>query len=461
MGAAVAATVKRKGTEQPCPDKDKAMQQVNQQASKQASKQMQLDLPRMRFGRGIWESIRIAISSLRANKLRTILTMLGIIIGVASVVALLAIGNGATASVTERISSIGTNLLSISPGQAGRRPGEVSSQAQSLTMADAEALASLPGVAAIAPVFQGSAQVIAGANNSQSTVMGVNTAYFGVRNLTIHRGNLLSAEQVTNMASVAVLGSVVAEDLFGQQNPVGNSIRIDTQIFQVIGVLAESGSSGPGSSTDEQVFIPIGVAQLKLFGARFSGSSSLRISSISLQVESPDQVDNVAALVKATLRQLHGLSRDGSEDDFNVFNQTDLLESLNEVTGIMTTFLGAIAGISLFVGGIGVMNIMLVSVTERTREIGLRKAVGARRSDIMQQFLIEALLVSVIGGIIGVALGLGIIFIVKATGILTPVVTLPSIVMALSFSLAVGLFFGIYPARRAARLRPIEALRYE
>lgn len=405
------------------------------------------------------EGASIALSSLRANLLRTVLTMLGIIIGVSSVVALLAVGNGATASITERISSIGSNLLTVLPGQA-RGAGQARTQAQSLTMADAEAIAELPGVGAVAPIFQGNGQIVSETNNSQSQVVGVTAPFFQVRNLSAQNGSVINTDQTRDLRSVAVLGNVVANNLFGSRDPVGQTIRINGTIFEVVGVLTAKGSA-PGGSVDEQVFVPIGVAQLKLFGARVAGSSSLRVSNISIQVASADQIPTVSALVSATMRDRHHLNRDGSEDDFNIFNQADILDTLNQTTSILTTFLGAIAGISLVVGGIGVMNIMLVSVTERTKEIGLRKAVGARRSDILQQFLIEALIVSSIGGLIGILLGVGIAKLVGLSGVLTPVISLSSIMLALSCSLAVGLFFGIYPAQRAARLRPIEALRYD
>jgi putative ABC transport system permease protein len=415
----------------------------------------------LRIGGGVWESVRIALTSLRANKLRTILTMLGIIIGVASVVALMAIGNGAQASITNQISSIGSNLLTVFPGQQ-RGPG-VTTQSQALTLEDTEALArpgAVRGVSVIAPVFQGNAQVVAGANNIQSAIVGVTADYFPVRNLVVARGAALSETQVRGTRSVAVLGSNVAEDLFGLANPVGKTIRINGQTFQVIGTLEAKGGGGFGS-IDDQIFVPIGVAQRKLFGARAIDGSGLRVSNITIQVTDASEMTSVSEQIARILRQRHRLKADGTEDDFTVFNQADVLSSLNQVTSVLTAFLGAIAGISLLVGGIGVMNIMLVSVTERTKEIGLRKAVGARRRDIMQQFLIEAVIVSVFGGIVGLLLGMGISAAVGLTGLITPVVTPSAAMLALGFSIAVGLFFGIYPARRAARLRPIEALRYE
>jgi len=419
--------------------------------------------PRVNLSGGVWESVKIALSSLRANKLRTILTMLGIIIGVASVVALMAIGNGAQVAITSQISSIGSNLLTVFPGQQRRGPGPAATQSQGLTLADAEALVkpgALPGAVTVAPIYQNGAQVVAGASNTQSSVVGVTTSYFSVRNLTVARGQIFTESQVNGMRAVAVLGGNVAEDLFGLATPVGKTVRIKGQTFQVIGVLEKKGGSGFGS-VDDQLFVPLGVAQLKLFGARSVDTSSPRISSISVQVADAKQIDAVSAAVGAIMRKQHRLKADGSGDDFSVFNQADVLSSLNQITSVLTAFLGAIAGISLLVGGIGVMNIMLVSVTERTKEIGLRKAVGARRRDILQQFLTEALVVSSLGGIIGLLLGILISFAVSLTGLITPVVTPSAMLLALGFSMAVGLFFGIYPARRAARLRPIDALRYE
>jgi putative ABC transport system permease protein len=418
---------------------------------------------RVSFGGGLWESLRIAISSLRANKLRTILTMLGIIIGVASVVALMAIGNGAQVAITSQISSIGSNILTVFPGQQRRGPQLASTQSQALTLADSEALmkpGALRGAAAIAPIFQGNAQIVAGSNNLQSSVIGVTPDYFAVRNLSIVKGQIFSETQVRGMRSVTVLGSNVAEDLFGLANPIGKTIRIKGQTFQVVGLLEAKGGTGFGS-VDDQLFVPLGVAQLKLFGARTADTASPRISSISIQVADASQMDAVSAQIASIIRQRHRLPSDGAQDDFSVFNQADVLSSLNQITSVLTAFLGAIAGISLLVGGIGVMNIMLVSVTERTKEIGLRKAVGARRRDIMQQFLIEALVVSLLGGLIGLLIGGLISFGVGLTKLITPVITPGAMLLALGFSMAVGLFFGIYPARRAARLRPIEALRYD
>jgi putative ABC transport system permease protein len=389
--------------------------------------------------------------------------MLGIIIGVASVVALMAIGNGAQVAITSQIASIGSNLLTIFPGQQ-RGPGQAAvTQSQALTLADAEAMmkpGAVRGAVAIAPVFQGSAQIVAGSNNLNSPVVGVTPAFFLVRNLTVAKGDILSETQVQGLRSVAVIGSNVAENLFGLSNPVGKRIRIKGQTFQVIGVLEQKGGGGFGS-VDDQLFVPIGVAQQKLFGARTSNNASPRISNINIQVAEANQMDSVSAQISSIIRQRHRLKADGTEDDFTIFNQADILSSLNQITSVLTAFLGAIAGISLLVGGIGVMNIMLVSVTERTKEIGLRKAVGARRRDILQQFLVEALVVSLFGGIVGLLFGSLISFGVGLTGLITPVVTPSAMLLALSFSMAVGLFFGIYPARRAARLRPIDALRYD
>ncbi|MBC8163083.1 MAG: ABC transporter permease [Roseiflexaceae bacterium] len=408
------------------------------------------------------ESVRIAFTSLRANKLRTALTMLGIIIGVASVVALTSIGNGASAAITGQISSIGSNLLTVFAGQQ-TGPGGGGGASRPLTTDDVAAI-ERNGIVAeravVAASFQGSGTVTAGASSVSATVQGVSSSYFAVNNMAVERGALLSESQIDGQQSVAVLGSNVASDLFDLANPVGKKLRIEGQTFRVAGVLAAKGSSG-FSSVDDQVFVPLGVAQRKLFGATAAGSGAQRVSSLSVQVGDAADIDLVQSEIASVMRRQHDLTTDGSEDDFTVFNQADTLSTLNSVTSLLTVFLGAIAGISLLVGGIGVMNIMLVSVTERTREIGLRKAVGARRRDILLQFLIEAVTLSILGGLIGLALGWLVSFLVGLTGLITPEVTPTAVALALGCSTAVGVFFGIYPAQRAAALRPIDALRYE
>jgi len=408
--------------------------------------------------------LQVALESIVAHKMRAILTMLGIIIGVAAVLTTMGIGRGASASITERIESQGTNLLSISPGASfsGGVRGSGGS-ANTLTIGDAEELMDKtlhPAVEYVAPVYNANAQLVYGDTNSNNQINGVTANYAMVRNLTVASGRFLSEEDVAAKSNVVVLGSELTGDLFNDENPVGLTIRIGGQPFQVIGVLEESGGFGR-NSPDVQAFVPIGVAQGRLFSApRYRGE--YMVSDINVQVVSADQVDAAKLQIEATLRLRHNLTAD-EDNDFSVFDQASLLETVADVTQTLTIFLGSIGAISLLVGGIGIMNIMLVSVTERTREIGLRKAVGAHDSDILLQFLVEALVLCFIGGIIGVGLayGLGALLAQVPSFSFRVVIAPDSLVLALGFSLLAGLVFGIYPAMRATQLDPIEALRTE
>ena len=417
------------------------------------------------------ESIRVALQGLAANKLRSSLTMLGIIIGVGAVIALLALGEGTQAAVTEEIQSIGSNLIFITPGsEEGHGPMATTTTADSLTLADAEAIAApgnVPGLLAVAPEFSNSADVVYGSESVNTTITGTTPDYPLVRNSFPETGEFFTKQQVTTMARVAVLGHQTAEDLFGGSDPLGRTIKINPSTgsgqsrvhFRVIGVMEEKGG-GMGGNVDSTVFIPLTTAQRKLFGGRAVSGTSWKVSTINVALVSEETMDAATDEITWLLRQRHKIQpRD--DDDFSVMSQEDLLSTLEQITGILTIFLGAIAAISLLVGGIGIMNIMLVSVTERTREIGIRKAVGAKRRDILMQFLVEAIVLSVIGGLLGILLGAGIATLVEQSGLMTTVVSAEAILLATSFSVAVGLFFGIYPSMRAARLHPIEALRYE
>jgi len=405
------------------------------------------------------EGLRIALTSLAANKLRSGLTMLGIIIGVGAVIALVAVGAGAQAQVTERFESLGSNLLVIRPGMITfRGVSQGAASAQSLTNEDVQAIARLAhAVAAIAPQYSLQASVVYGSKNTQTTVLGVTPEYLRVGNWRVARGRFIDEMDLTSQAKVAVLGASVVEDLFGGSlvDPLGKMIKINRQNYQVVGVMASKGVGG-FQNLDDQVFIPLSTAQIK-----FGGAGNTILHAINVQVVSADKIELAKAELAAILRARHGLTS-GQSDDFTVLDQTQILEMVQATTQTFTVLLGSIAAISLVVGGIGIMNIMLVSVTERTREIGIRKAVGAKRRDIMAQFLVEAVVLSLVGGFVGILVGYGGAQVVTPLlGASRALVTPGSVILALSVSLAVGLFFGIYPASRAAALNPIEALRYE
>ncbi len=402
------------------------------------------------------ESLLTAIDSITAHKLRSMLTMLGVIIGVAAVIALMAIGNGVSASITGQISSIGTNLVSISPdleNSGGYAP---------LSLEDVEALANplnAPAVSQVAASVQGNQEVVFDGTSVQTTVSGITANYFAVNNLEeFQAGDGITRNDVDTKARVAVLGAGITGDLFDGENPVGKEVKINGVNYEVVGVLAEQGQT-LGGNPDDSVYLPVSTAQTRLYPDR-TRTGQHAVSSIAVQAASEDQAGAAVTQVTAILRERHGLAA-GDEDDFSVFSQTSLLETANTVTATLTAFLGAIAAISLLVGGIGIMNIMLVSVTERTREIGIRKAIGALKRDILVQFLLESMLVSLLGGFLGITLGWLIAQLAGAALDLSTVVDMSTVLLAAGFAAAVGLVFGIYPAWRAAGLRPIEALRYE
>lgn len=410
------------------------------------------------------ENFKVALRALRANKLRSILTMLGIVIGVATVVALLSIGKGATASITSDIQNSGSNLLTVSPGRSqfgGAGGGGASRQQSHLYYSDYELLQRVldGNVASIVPSYQSSYVVKSGDQSIDVGVTGVTQAYQNVRAYTVANGRFITEGDNKSQTTVAVLGSQTAKDLFDTLSPVGKTIAINGIKFEVVGVLESKGSSG-FASADDAIFIPLQTGYDKLYGSNANFNGKKTINNIILSVKSTDQMNTVTAQIDYLLRRAHKLAAT-DELDFNVLNQTDILNTLSSVTQTLTIFLGAIAGISLLVGGIGIMNIMLVSVTERTKEIGLRKAVGATRNQILTQFLIETVTLSLLGGIIGILLGVGIATLFSVTGLINSVVTANSILLAFIFALLIGVFFGLYPAFRAANLHPMVALRYE
>ncbi len=416
----------------------------------------------------ILESVRLAFRALTANKLRAALTMLGIVIGVGAVITLMSAGEGVSVYIEEQFQGIGSNLLFVAPGSqeefesGGGPPGAGGSTAE-LTNGDAEALRDpvrAPDVVAVAPAVSDIATVATGRRDMIAQVHGVPPEYAEIRNWYPEVGTYFDEEHMNSRSRVAVIGKDVVEKLFPENPyPLDQTIKINDVPFRVIGILEEKGGSS-FSNEDESVIIPLTTAQTRLFPSR-SKSGDYLIDAIIIQSSDEERMDAASEQVAAILRERHDIDfRD--EDDFSMVSQADIIAVFGEITGVLTIFLGAIAGISLVVGGIGIMNIMLVSVTERTREIGLRKAVGARRRDILWQFLVEAVALSVFGGIIGIILGAtGAEIISALVDGFRSIVTLDAVVLATTFSAAVGLFFGIYPARRASLLNPIDALRYE
>lgn len=400
------------------------------------------------------ESFLMAWASLIANKMRSILTMLGIIIGVVAVIALVSIGNGVKQDIQNSISSLGSNLLMVMPG-APRTPGVRPSQGsmKSLKVSDYQAISKLDGVKAASPYTANSYVSIYQSKNWTTTVSGVSSNFQDVNNWTMSEGRFISSKNVENRERVAVVGQTVVKNLFAGDDPVGKEIRVKNIPFRVIGVLNSKGNGTMGNDQDDVIFIPYTTAM-----ERVEGVDYLRMVYV---VASDDNgIDRLQSDIENLLRVRHGI-KDTNLDDFNIQNMKSIMETMEQTTGTLTLFLGAVAAISLVVGGIGIMNIMLVSVTERTREIGIRKALGATYFVIVTQFLIEAVVISLMGGLIGIALGIGASKLIGLASGMSTVISVPTIILSFAFSMAIGLVFGIYPARKAAKLNPIDALHYE
>ncbi|MGE7272839.1 ABC transporter permease [Brevibacillus panacihumi] len=381
------------------------------------------------------ESLRVSFRSIKANGLRSVLTMLGIIIGVAAVIAMVAIGEGTSASVASQ------GRISLGAGSLN-----------TLTLADAEAIAQKESVSGVAPSVNGRAQLVWGSSNYSTSLEGTTESFPEVRNVQVAQGRFFSNFEVKKQFNVAVVGTEIVTNLFGGSNPIGETIQINRIPFTVIGVLKSQGSSGM-TNNDDRVLIPVTTAMSRLTGGKY-------VNSIYVSAASAEQMAQAQADTAETLRAQHNL-RPSESDDFRITSQSDILSTAQAVSGSMTALLSGIAAISLIVGGIGVMNIMLVSVTERTREIGIRKAIGAKKRDILRQFLIEAVTLSLLGGVIGILLGIGAAMAVSKLGGMATAITISPVLYAFLTSTAVGVIFGVYPARKAAQLKPIDALRYE
>ncbi len=406
----------------------------------------------------LWQAFIEALESLLANKLRSALTILGIVIGVAAVIAMLAIGAGAENTITGEIQGVGTNLLFVIQGGFN----EVSNL-KPLTLGDAEAINdpfSAPSVAGVSSALRGTVEISKAGETTRTTVLGVTANYNEITNTDIMEGEFINENQILGRSSVILLGTDVAEDLFGTKSGlVGETVRVEGQNFRVIGVLEEKGGSA-FANQDDQVLVPLSTAQIRLMRR----SNRDQVDVLYVQTQSAEVIPQAKQEISQILRKRHRTEL--GEDDFTIVSQEDMINVASSITNVLTIFLGGIAAISLLVGGIGIMNIMLVSVVERTREIGLRKALGAKKMDILIQFLAESLLLSLVGGVVGIGFGWVISSVVGRIAAandvsINPVISLQSILLATLFSIAVGLFFGIYPANRAANLQPVEALRYE
>ena len=396
--------------------------------------------------------------AMSANRLRTFLTMLGMVIGVGAVILMMAIGEGAQQSIKRSIDSMGSNLfviLSGSSSTSGSRSGSGNSSA--LNINDANAVGDLEDIAAIAPISTGNAQIIFSGNNWNTSIIGTSPTYFSIRGWNVDSGELFSDADIRSANRVALIGKTVAENLFGDDiDPIGKTIRIKKSPFTILGVLESKGQSFDGRDQDDTIIVPITTAQRKLFGNQIPGS----VRMIMAQAKSEKYMGVAEDAINDLIRQRHNI-RENAESDFSVRNLTAMAKTASETAKTMSMLLGAIASISLLVGGIGIMNIMLVSVTERTREIGIRMAIGAREKDILLQFLLEACVISIVGCVIGIALGLGGALLVKKIVGAEILISMQSIVLAFSVAASVGVFFGYYPASKAAKLHPIEALRYQ